>query len=182
MLITFFFPHKIFPHYCCFLYTLHLQSSLVNSSNEFRSLDGIIMVPCTLPRCSPTTINLHRWIKPHRAVLMPGKAVHVPSGRTRSLKGTAFLGPRSRNVRAYLVPAQRLQEVSDLLSMHCADSLHMFSKPDLQGCAWLPAHRPNIARAEMSGKLNASTKRSVVLHVRAKSTQYFQKVSGQLMV
>lgn len=89
----FFPPYKIFPYYCCFLYMLHLQSSLVNLGNEFRSLDGIIMGPCTLPCSNPRMINLHRWIKPHRAVLMPGQAVQAPSGRTISLKDTVFLVP-----------------------------------------------------------------------------------------
>lgn len=179
MLITIFSPLESLSKLLPFP-LLHLQTSLVNSSNEFmRSLDGIIILSRTLPQLppgNPGMLNLRGWIEPPSAVLL-----HWGGGQRKSLQAEQkpfrapyFWVPGAEMYMPiwYQPNTSRKCQICSARTARTARTRSVnLPRQDVSGSQYA-AHKLGIAHAGTRSTFTASTQWSVPQHMGVKSTQY----------
>lgn len=182
MLITIFFSYKIFLYDCCFLYSPYLQSSLVNSSNEFmRSLDGIIILSRVLPQLPPSnprTLNLCKWIKSLTELFCcMGRQRKSLQAEQKPSWAPCLWVPRAETYMSiwYQHKGSRKCQICSACIMQtaCTCSVNL-PRQDASGSQHTP-HKLDAACAELCSTFSASTQWSAAQHMCMKSTHYFQK-------
>lgn len=125
-----------------------------------------------LPPSSPRMLNLPKQIKPCSTVLLHGKAVKIPPGRTETLRAPYFQVPGAEMFMSiwYQATASRKHHIC---SAHTVQTAFTFSvKPPRQDVSHSQhtAQQLDVGCAEMC---STSTQCIVAQHIRIESIQYF---------